>query len=72
MSLTKAERELEQFLIKHPHLIGFQRRLDKAMNEVRDEYRIEVLKFYIQDNLDQLKTEFLLLQNLINKVGKND
>jgi hypothetical protein len=60
--MNKAERELEEFLLKNPHLANVQRKLEKEMDQAPDQYRILVVMRRLADNLDELKTELELLK----------
>jgi len=68
--MTKEEAELNIFLLKHPHLALYQKRLEKEMDDYPDEARIMVISRHLIDNLDELSTELQLLQYKL--VGKNE
>ena len=68
--MTKEEKDLENFLIQNPQLISYQRKLDKELSMCQEHERVNVIARHITYNLDELSTEFRLLQLKLLELSK--
>lgn len=64
----KPEEELKLFLEQNPELKPYQMCLNREMNMVEPEDRMAVIVKHMGYNLEELKTELLLLQHLLQKL----
>jgi hypothetical protein len=64
----KPEEELKLFLEQNPELKPYQMRLNREMNMAEPDDRIKVIVKHMGYNLEELKTELLLLQHLLQKL----
>jgi hypothetical protein len=63
------QKELDAFLKNNPHLMPFQHRISKKLNEVPEEMRIIALSQLLVNNLQELATELTLLQIKIEELN---
>jgi hypothetical protein len=64
------EENLRLFLEQNPELDLYQVRLEKEMNQVPAEHRMIVIAKHMAWNLQELETELILLQQLLQKAKK--
>jgi hypothetical protein len=71
--MKTAHEELYELIASNPELVKLQAHISRAMDEADPEdplARLNILMFYIKDNLEQLTTELLLLNNMITNKDK--
>lgn len=69
--LEKAERDLREFLEKHPEFKEYQEEIERRLSkEPSIEGRMNILRFMMSERLDALKVEMCKLQNVTEGVKK--
>lgn len=70
--LRKAIKELEEYLERNPHMKGYQDTIDNVLDKAGNDpqKRLQAFNFLLQDNLEELSTEFKLLKYKLDGVLK--